>query len=198
MTLAGVTERGSAGGVEANREATAIAALFPRGSRAFVGRDATREAALGARARFVHFATMGRVSDTSPMRSKLFFAPSNSKEDALGTLDVADFSDWDPQAEVVALSRIENAVTTTGEGATALSWALFATGAHSVVLSNWSPEAAAGSRASVGLFSRLQSTAPGTAGARTAAALREATLSLLQTAPYRHPHYWANLSAFCR
>jgi CHAT domain-containing protein len=112
LTLAGVTERGAAGGVEANREATAIAALFPKGSRAFVGRDATREAALGARARFVDFATMGRVSDTSPMRSKLFFAPRNSQETTLGTLDVTDFADWDPQAEVVALSRVESAVAT--------------------------------------------------------------------------------------
>jgi tetratricopeptide (TPR) repeat protein len=183
------------------REAQAIQYDFPDAAiyTGKLAQEATVKAEAG-RYRYLHLATHGFLNDAAPLLSCILLAqpPPGSSED--GFLTAREIFDLHLNAQMVVLSACNTAggKKRRGEGIVGLTWALFAAGCPTQVLSQWSVN-----DASTGvLMGRFYA---GVAkGMTKGAALREAALSLLHggsgsgavgsaslPAPYAHPFYWA-------
>ena len=90
-------------------------------------------------------------------------------------------------ADLVVLSACDTGrgKAADGEGLLGLTWALFVSGAHSAVVSQWRVESESTTDLMVGLHQRLRR---GMAGDD---ALRGSILALMKNPNYRHPMYWA-------
>jgi CHAT domain-containing protein len=90
-------------------------------------------------------------------------------------------------AELTVLSACQTArgKIRSGEGVIGLSWALFAAGCPTTVVSQWDAESAATAKLMIELHRRLQ------AGDSTATALQKAQASVRLVETWRHPFYWA-------
>jgi CHAT domain-containing protein len=168
----------------AAREVRAAAALFPARSIALADQDATVGAvrANAPGTRYVHFATHGVINDGRPLYSGLLLAPSR---DGAQFLHAYEIFALDLCAEVVVCSACETAVgeSRTGEGIVGLSYAFFAAGARSVVLSRWPVNDHVTKRLMVAFYRELAR------GTSVAMALRVAVLQTRER--YHHPHTWA-------
>lgn len=168
----------------APREVQEVAALFPGRAVALVDGEATVAAVMANApgSRYVHFATHGFISDGRPLYSGLPLAPSG---DGYEFLHAYEMFSLDLCAEMVVCSACDTAVgeSRTGEGVVGLSYALFAAGAQSVLLSRWEMNDRITKRLMVSFYHELA------AGTPIASALRRASAGIRQLHP--HPRHWA-------
>ena len=146
--------------------------------------------------RYLHFATHGFFNDAAPLLSAIILAKPDSKSGSDGFLTAREIFDLDLSADMVVMSACNTArgEKRNGEGLIGLTWALFAAGAPTQVVSQWSVNDASTALLMQNFYANLtrEHMAKG-------ASLRKATLSLLNGDPetggkqgkYRHPYYWA-------
>ncbi|HQX81614.1 MAG TPA: CHAT domain-containing tetratricopeptide repeat protein [Vicinamibacterales bacterium] len=179
---------------EAAREVQALERLYGANrSAVFLGSAAT-EGTLRAAVRnasVLHIATHGVLDDRSPMYSHLLMAPDKSGDGTDGRLEAWELLDLEITADLVVLSACQTASGAVGggEGVIGLSWALFAAGASTAVVSQWEVDSASTTALMIGLHERLL--APKAASASAAESLRGSALALMKDPRYRHPFYWA-------
>src|SRR5581483_4895690 len=95
--------------------------------------------------RYLHFAAHGLIEDGRPLYSGLPLAPT---AEGYEFLPAHEMFDLELSADVVVCSACDTAIgdSRSGEGIVGLSYALFAAGARSVVLSRWPVPDAVGRR----------------------------------------------------
>jgi CHAT domain-containing protein len=139
-----------------------------------------------AEARVVHIAAHGQVDHTGPLYShiRLAASPAESQED--GLLEAREVLVMRLAADLVILSSCESGRgdVRPGEGLIGLAWAFQAAGCPTTVVTQWKVESTASSQLMLGFHERLK-TMP------AHAALRSASLDLLNSNDLRHPFYWA-------
>ncbi len=193
-TTALVVGVGEFGGREAwlpaaEPEAKAVADLFAGNSKLLLGGDATqaRVAAAWADCRFIHFATHGRLNAKAPVYSALVLSQSDATDE--GLLTAADLLELDADlgAEMVVLSACATGLGATfgGEGVYGMSWAWFAAGVPSLVVSQWIVSDESTTKLMGVFYTKLLG------GASKADALRQAQLARLKDKATRHPFHWA-------
>ena len=162
----------------------------PGRSAVFVGDAATetRFKTDAPRYSVLHLATHGVLEEASPLYSHLILTPSANNPEEDGRLDAREIMRLKLNADLVVLAACDTGRgrTAPGEGLIGTTWALFAAGARSMVVSQFRVESRSTTALLVGLHRRL---ATGTGS--KADALRAATLDLLRTPRYAHPYYWA-------
>ena len=179
------------------READAIRGAFPRAS-VFIGSQAQESVVkqLAPKSRFLHLATHGFVNDTSPLLSSLVLAEppktgAGSSED--GFLTARELLDLDlSNVEMTVLSACNTArgQNQRGEGVVGLTWALFAAGCPTQVLSQWAVNDASTATLMEQFYANLK------AGKPKAEALRQAALTVSGNPATAHPYYWAPFVLF--
>jgi CHAT domain-containing protein len=180
---------------EAEKEVKALVPIYePDETRVYTGSDAdeARFKAQAPHARILHLATHGVLDGASPLYSYLALAPDGSEED--GFLEARELLEMDLHADVAVLSACETARGRigAGEGVIGLSWALFAAGCTTTVVSLWPVESAATTEMMVAFHRGLRGSGPGgRPPLPPAEALRQAALSLRRQPSTRHPFYWA-------
>lgn len=178
------------------KEVNALKQLFPDAD--IYTRKQAQESIIekrGARYRYIHLASHAFFNDAAPMYSSILLAvpPRGSEKD--GFLTARELFDLDFTAEMVVLSACNTARggNQNGEGLIGLTWALFAAGVPTQVLSQWSVDDAATAELMTRFYTYLK------AGLTKGAALRKAEISLLQgdrqfrvnKRSWQHPYYWA-------
>jgi CHAT domain-containing protein/predicted negative regulator of RcsB-dependent stress response len=175
--------------VEAEAEVRSIASLYSPRRRRVYTRGAASETVFkeeAPRVGVIHVAAHALVDDRAPMYSAIVLATQRNGDDD-GLLEAREIVDLQLNAELTVLSACQTArgKIGSGEGVIGLSWALFAAGCPTTVVSQWDAESAATASLMVELHRRLQ------AGDTTAAALRKAQASVRRVEAWRHPFYWA-------
>jgi CHAT domain-containing protein/tetratricopeptide (TPR) repeat protein len=106
-----------------------------------------------------------------------------------GLLEAREIMNMNLKADLAVLSACQTARgrISTGEGVIGMSWAFFAAGCPTTVVSQWSVESQSTTELMIEFHRNLLS------GQKMskAEALRQASLKLLRTEKYRHPFYWA-------
>lgn len=180
---------------EAAREVQSIGRLYgPERSAVFVDQAATESAfrSAVAKASVIHVATHGVLDDNNPMYSHVKLAAGAATDPATdGRLEAWELLDIKINADVAVLSACQTASGAIGggEGVVGLSWALFAAGASTAVVSQWEVDSASTTSLMIDFHRRLLT--PKSAGAATSDALRESAINLMQDPKFRHPFYWA-------
>lgn len=180
---------------EAEKQVKALGQLYGAArSRVYTG-AAAREERMKAEAgnfRILQLATHGILNNASPMYSHVVLAQDGTGAQEDGLLEAWEMMNLDLKADLVVLSACETGRgrVGAGEGMIGLTWALFVAGSPTTVVSQWKVEAASTTALMLEFHHRLQPTAkrPHTS---TAAALRQASLKLLDNRAHRHPFYWA-------
>jgi CHAT domain-containing protein/Tfp pilus assembly protein PilF len=170
---------------EAAREVQSLGKLY--------GADATETAFRSkvGNASVVHVATHGVLDDNNPMYSHLKLASGNAAGSAGdGRLEAWELLDLDMTADVAVLSACQtgSGALGRGEGVVGLSWALFAAGASTAVVSQWEVDSASTTSLMVDFHQRLLNRK---SGGTASEALREAAITLQKDPKFRHPFYWA-------
>ena len=170
------------------QEANSIAAAFPGTT---VKTDAHAQESLlkseGDRFRLMHFATHALVNDAAPMLSGVVLSrpPKDSKED--GILTVRELFTMNLAADMIVFSACETArgARRQGEGLIGLTWAAFAAGVPTQIVSQWSVD----DRATATLMGRFYRELR--KGKSKDTALRTAALGMMGDGKHSHPFYWA-------
>jgi len=169
-------------------EAQALHTLFPD-STILEGKDA-QEARVKkemSKYRYLHFATHGLYNNAAPMLSSIVLAqpPKDDNED--GFLTAGEIFDMKLSADLVTLSACESArgQVRKGEGVVGLTWALFAAGVPSAVVSQWKVDDTSTPQLMGVFYGGLKR------GEGKAAALRKAALKLMHDGTHSHPYFWA-------
>ncbi len=179
---------------EAAREVQSLGRLYGKDrSAVFVAAAATERSfrSAVANASVVHIATHGVLDDANPMYSHLKLATDTIKDaNSDGRLEAWELLELEISAEVAVLSACQtaNGLIGGGEGVVGLSWALFAAGASTAVVSQWEVDSASTTSLMLGFHQRLLDRKP---SATTSDALREAAVNLMKDPRFRHPFYWA-------
>jgi CHAT domain-containing protein len=173
---------------EAEAEVRQIASLYGRNrSRVYIGNAATETVVKSEGTAFdvVHIATHGLLDDTAPMYSALLLGSADTAED--GLLEAREILDLRLHARVTVLSACDTGRgrVTPGEGVIGMSWALFAAGCPTSVVSLWKAESAATQTLMVEFHRHL------IRGESPAVALRHAQMKLMRDPKTAHPMYWA-------
>jgi len=108
-----------------------------------------------------------------------------------GRLEAWELLDLDINADVAVLSACQTAsgLIGGGEGVVGHSWALFAAGASTAVVSQWEVDSASTTSLMLDFHQRLLDRKPGVT--TTSDALRQAAVHLMKDPRFRHPFYWA-------
>jgi CHAT domain-containing protein len=127
----------------------------------------------------LHLATHGVFQDRSPMLSYLELGGNSS-------LDAGEMMNLPLHTNLVVLSACETGrgEAVNGEGLLGMSWALMVAGSRATAASQWKVDSRSTTMLMLAFHRGLKQGLPG------AEALRNATLSVLRTAEYRHPFYW--------
>lgn len=189
-------------------EARSIRSDFT-GARVYTGaaaQEATAKREAG-KYRYLHFATHGFFNDAAPLLSAIVLALPDPKSGDDGFLTAREIFDLNLNADMVVLSACNTArgEKRSGEGIIGLTWALFAAGAPTQVVSQWSVN----DDSTAALMQRFYANLTQKHMAK-GAALRQAALSVRNgTAPgkhanpkskrptdarnpkWSHPYYWA-------
>lgn len=180
---------------EAAREVRALARLYGAGRSAVLVDARATERALRSSANtasVLHIATHGVLDDQNPMYSHLKLAPSGKAETGSdGRLEAWELLDMELTADLAVLSACETASGKLGggEGVIGLSWAVFAAGASTAVVSQWKVDSASTTALMIGFHQQLLSKHP--APLSPSGALRASATALMKDPRYRHPFYWA-------
>ena len=174
------------------READAIHATFLRAS-VFVGSQAQESTfkQLAPQARFLHLATHGFVNDTSPLLSSLVLAeppttgPGSNEDGFLTARELLDLDLSHVEMTVLSACNTARGQNQSGEGVVGLTWALFAAGCPTQVLSQWAVNDASTATLMEQFYTNLK------AGKPKAEALRQAALTVSGNPATTHPYYWA-------
>jgi CHAT domain-containing protein len=169
-------------------EADAILAAFPE---AVVRTDEEAQETLvkqtGGNYRYLHFATHAVFHDAAPLLSGVILArpPIGSTDD--GILTVRELLGMSLTADMMVLSACETArgAKQRGEGIIGLTWAMFAAGVPTQIVSQWAVDDAATAQLMGRFYRGLKQ------GKSKEEALRAAALSLLRNGKHHHPFYWA-------
>jgi len=132
--------------------------------------------------RIIHLATHGEFRPDAPLFSSLYLAD--------GPLTTTDVFNLELDAALVTLSACQSGASVVGGGdeLVGLSRAFLYAGATSLLMSLWRVEDQATAQLMDGFYQNIL------AGQRSAAALRQAQLNLLNSdegSCYRHPYFWA-------
>lgn len=164
---------------QASREAAEIARLYQPAETLLLTRELASEEQVKQhpeirRARFLHFATHGRMSEAQPQTSGLLLAPAPAAQED-GLLQIAEVLELKLQAELVVLSACETGLgkTLSGEGVLGLTRAFLSAGARSVAVSLWQVADASTAELMVDFYRQVKSQPD------KAEALRQAKLNLL-------------------
>jgi CHAT domain-containing protein len=178
---------------EAEREAVAVGALFPR-SRVLTGPAATRTSFLAAAGEhdMVHFAGHAQINRKYPHLSHLVLAPENDRD--AGLLYAHEIQEMRlSRTRLVVLAACDSAGgTVSGEGLIGLARAWFAAGVPTVAATYWSVEDQPSGRFFLSFHQNLRQ------GGDAAAALRQAQLALLGDSDpeMRSPRAWGGFVLF--
>lgn len=180
---------------KAEEEVKALAGLYGRDrSRLFVGLAAREESVKAAfpQARVLHLATHGVLNNSAPLHSYVLLAQitngaTGGEDPEDGLLEAREMMGMRLNADLVVLSACETALgyTSAGEGVIGLSWALFAAGCPSTVVSQWKVDSESTGDLMVRFHQFLRH------GDNKAVALQKAGEALRKDPRYRHPFYWA-------
>jgi CHAT domain-containing protein/tetratricopeptide (TPR) repeat protein len=182
---------------EAEAQARAIGRVYgTTRARVVLGAEATSRQFRDDAGQYaiVHVAAHGVLDDLNPLHSYLVLGRKASEPADAAILEAYSLMQLPLRADLVVLSACETGRGRVGdgEGLIGMSWALFAAGAPSAVVSQWKVDAAS-STALMTTFHQLinaQLTKTGRVGGRSAA-LRQAALTMLHGGSYSHPFYWA-------
>ena len=135
----------------------------------------------------IHFATHGALNDRAPLYSYLLMSQEDLDPGQDGLLEAWELMQMKLHARLAVLSACETArgKISEGEGVIGLSWALFAAGCPSEVVSQWKVDSESNTDLMLEFHRRFRD------GAKPAEALREASLKLAKNPRYHHPFYWA-------
>jgi CHAT domain-containing protein len=141
---------------------------------------------------YIHFVAHGTASRMSPLDSAIILSreansPSTAQDDSF-KLYARDIINNHPlHAELVTISACYSTGNRTysGEGLVGLSWAFLRAGAHNVVAALWDVSDASTPQLVDEFYNQLKKGKP------PATALRSAKLSLLHSATFHSPFYWA-------
>ncbi|HRI13352.1 MAG TPA: CHAT domain-containing protein [Verrucomicrobiota bacterium] len=182
------------------RQARAIAEIFPGRAQLLLGPDAT-ESRIKRECRgyrILHLATHGLYEPNDPMFSGLLLArEANSADD--GFWEAREILESEVPAELTVLSACESARggVYSGEGLRGLSWALFVAGCPSTLATQWAVADESTADLMIEFYRQLQPRLSAnnrpTAGTliTKAEALRRAQLTLLKSERWSHPFHWA-------
>ena len=175
--------------IEAEDEVRSLASLYPPERRRVYTRVDASESIfkkMAPQVGIIHIAAHALVDDRAPMYSAIVLATHGSGGDD-GLLEAREIIDLPLNAELTVLSACQTArgKIGSGEGVIGLSWALFAAGCPTTVVSQWDAESAATAKLMIALHRRLR------AGDTTATALQKAQASVRRVETWRHPFYWA-------
>jgi CHAT domain-containing protein/Tfp pilus assembly protein PilF len=188
-------------------EVTGIAALFPQGTRTYLGSEATEENAKGVprQIRYLHFAAHGILNPRSPLDSALALTipPRFEEGKDNGLLQAWEiFERLRVDADLVVLSACRSGLggEMGGEGLIGLTRAFQYAGARSVVASLWAVSDPETADLMVRFYRRLRRGCP------VDEALRAAQLHLIRSRPSRQgktdgvdpssPFVWAAFQLF--
>jgi len=161
----------------------------PERSVAYIGKEATESRFKAAASHYtvLHLATHGVLDEASPLYSHLLLSPDRDSSPDDGRLEAWEIMNMKLTADVVVLAACDTGRgrVAPGEGVLGTMWALFAAGARSMVVSQYSVESKSTTALLVAFHRRLA------AGGSKAAAMRAAAIELLRTPRYAHPYYWA-------
>src|SRR5262249_29143759 len=137
----------------------------------------------------LHIASSVLLDDADPMHSVVLGPdPSSSGEG----VDAAQLADGRVIADVTILSASQAPPlndSRSGRSIVATSWAFAVAGCPTVLLSRWMVASARAIALLRDVHAGLSD--DGAAGTEVADVLRQAQLSALREAPFRHPYYWA-------
>lgn len=181
-------------------EAEAIRTDF-KDAKVFTG-AAAQEALVKREAgkyRYLHFATHGFFNDAAPLLSAIVLAQPEPGSGEDGFLTAREIFDMDLHAEMAVLSACNTArgEKRSGEGLIGLTWALFAAGVPTQIVSQWSVNDASTALLMKRFYANLTQKR-----LQKGEALRQAALSLkaeggagargdAKAAKWSHPYYWA-------
>lgn len=170
-------------------EAKQIGKMFGA-SRSLVltGAAANEETFKSTAGRFdiIHIASHGLMDNDRPLYSYLLL--SRDKQDD-GLLEAREIVRLNLQADLVVLSACETARGRigAGEGIVGLSWAFFAAGCRTMIVSQWEVSSASTTKEMLRFYKDLGN---GNRNSK-AEALRRAALQTLKNPRFSHPFYWA-------
>jgi CHAT domain-containing protein len=180
---------------DAEREVDTLGRIVGSGrSRIVVGTNANEKAfkSLASQYGTLHFATHGVLDNRNPLYSFLVLARRYGETEEDGLLEAREVMNMDLRADLAVLSSCETArgKIGAGEGVIGMSWAFFAAGCRTTLVSQWKVDSASTSALMIKFYQYLQPSS--TKVRRTKAeALRLASLDLMKDERYRHPFYWA-------
>lgn len=179
---------------EAEREVAAIGKLYgSQRSKVYTGAQAREQLLKEESGRYamLHLATHAIVNNENPMYSALVLSQSGKQRHEDGLLEAWEIMKLNLRARMVVLSACETArgQVEHGEGMMGLSWAFFAAGVPTVVVSQWRVESSSMTALMIEFHRQLQMR--GGTRRTTAEALRQAALKLLRRDRSLHPFYWA-------
>jgi CHAT domain-containing protein/tetratricopeptide (TPR) repeat protein len=174
----------------AEKQVTELQKLYSAGRSVVLTGAKAREDTFKARAGdfdIVHFATHGVLNDRAPLYSYLLMSQEDLAPGEDGLLEAWELMEIKLHARLAVLSACETArgKISEGEGVIGLSWAFFAAGCPSEVVSQWKVDSASNTDLMLEFHRRFRS------GKSAAEALRDASLTLAKNSRYRHPFYWA-------
>jgi CHAT domain-containing protein len=168
----------------------------PERQEVFARNQASPEAYLGNHPEqfsYIHFVAHGTASRESPLDSAIILSRGRESSAAAGQDDSFKLYARDIigthrlRAELVTISACYSTGkrTYSGEGLVGLSWAFLRAGAHNVIAALWDVSDASAPQLVDAFYGELKR------GRSPGVALRSAKLSLLHSAEFRGPFYWA-------
>lgn len=140
----------------------------------------------------IHCATHGMFDNRQPLYSFLLLAKDKDTTNDDGLLEAREILDLKLNADLVVLSACETARGRigAGEGVVGLSWAFFASGCRSTLVTLWKVNSASTSEWMTSFYQNLTSKA-GQKHLIKARAVRLAAIKMIKDQQFRHPFYWA-------
>jgi CHAT domain-containing protein len=178
---------------EAEAEVKALAGFFdPNRRRILIGERADEQMfkSLASAYDIIHCATHGMFDNRHPLYSFLLFAKSKDGANDDGLLEAREIMGLKLNADLVVLSACDTARGRigAGEGMIGLSWAFFAVGCRSMLVSQWNINSA-GAADWMENFYRNLIQPFGRKTVTKVDALRFAVLIMKKDGRYRHPFY---------
>lgn len=163
----------------------------------FLEKDEAQETSFfrqASNAKIIHLATHGEANNISPLQSRLFFAPPNSKDTMQnedGILHAYEVYSMQLNAELAVLSACNTGTGKFrgGEGVISLAHSFLHAGSAAVLMSLWAIDEKTSATILSDFFENLAD------GDTKSSALREAKLKFIYEAPEElaHPYYWAGM-----
>jgi CHAT domain-containing protein/tetratricopeptide (TPR) repeat protein len=181
---------------EAEAEVKALTESFdPNKSRILIGEDADEQSfkSLAPTYDIIHCATHGVFDNRHPLYSFLLFAKPKDGANDDGLLEAREIMSLKLNADLAVLSACDTARGRigAGEGVIGLSWAFFAGGCRSTLVSQWKVNSAHTADWMGAFYERLSQTSVGEKETK-AGAVRLATIKTMKDKRYEHPFYWAS------